>query len=438
MDHFEWLRKTKRRNECGGCWKNSISNFLLRIIIVGTLLSLLWGCTVYFYATRLLQAELFRQLDEVGETLVNGAIVSFNEIDPRAVDHLIDAFGRLRKDFGIISLDLYDTGHKSVYHYENESKAFETYRLKTAASLSMPSGDRDEYSIYKFGDEMYCRFFRPIYKSGKFLGSVDIMVVLSQKVAGYFKKALILAMTHTAGTIFTMALVLYPLVHASYRKLRRSSRDLLESNLSIIKALGNAIAERDSNTDEHNYRVTYFSLCLADRLSLPAPSVRALMKGAFLHDVGKIGICDDILRKPSSLSFNEFMMMKTHVQKGAMMVRGIPWLQDAIDVIRFHHERYDGSGYPMGIAGMEIPLIARIFAVADVFDALISDRSYKHALPYGNAIEILRQTSSQFDPTVLARFMQISKQLFHDASTMQKRELEYYLSERLDRLFLRP
>ncbi|WP_459903884.1 HD-GYP domain-containing protein, partial [Desulfosarcina cetonica] len=209
----------------------------------------------------------------------------------------------------------------------------------------------------------------------------------------------------------------------------------LKSHLYTIKALGNAIAKRDSETDEHNFRVTYFSLCLAEQLHLSAQSIQSLVKGAFLHDIGKIGIRDNILLKPSSLSNEEIAIMKSHVEQGVKIVNDIPWLGDAIDVIRFHHERYDGSGYPSGIIGEQIPIVARIFAVVDVFDALISERPYKHAISYDNAIEILKQDSRRFDPLVLSRFLEISEALYNDRITMKKVELEMHLIGKLSNYF---
>ncbi|BBO73065.1 hypothetical protein DSCW_04820 [Desulfosarcina widdelii] len=209
----------------------------------------------------------------------------------------------------------------------------------------------------------------------------------------------------------------------------------MESHLYTIKALGNAIANRDSETGEHNYRVTYFSLCLAEQLHLSSQSIQSLVKGAFLHDIGKIGIRDNILLKPSSLSNDEFTIMKTHVEQGVRIVNDIPWLQDSIDVIRFHHERYDGSGYPLGIAGQQIPIIARVFAVADVFDALISERPYKHAISYNDAIKTLKQNSQGFDPLVLSSFLEISELEYNTIITMEKNELEMHLIGKLSNYF---
>lgn len=241
---------------------------------------------------------------------------------------------------------------------------------------------------------------------------------------------------NTIGTICIITLVLYPLIHASYRTLRKNGRELLESNIYTIQALGNAIAERDSTTDEHNYRVTYFSLCLGEALNLPQASMQTLVKGAFLHDVGKIGIRDDILLKPAGLSSEEYETMKTHVGQGVRIVDDIPWLRDSKDVIRFHHERYDGGGYPLGISGSRIPIVARIFSLVDVFDALISKRPYKSAMSYDEAIGILRRQRQQFDPLVFSRFIEISKSLYESAVSIGKREYDICLTEKIKQYFI--
>ena len=237
------------------------------------------------------------------------------------------------------------------------------------------------------------------------------------------------------GTIFIIMLILCPLIYTSYRTIKKDRYELLKSNIYTILALGNAIAERDNNTDEHNYRVTYFSLCLGEAMNLNRHSLRTLVKGAFLHDVGKIGVCDNILLKTSRLSNEEYEDMKTHVQKGVCIVNDIPWLQDSKDVIRFHHERYDGSGYPLGIKGNQIPIVARIFSIVDVFDALISKRPYKDAMSYDDAIKVIRKQNQQFDPQVFASFLKISKYLYYRALSMGKREYDICLTEKITQYF---
>jgi len=425
-------RETPNTN---GRWNNLISNFFFRIMVSGLLLSLFWGWMVYLYQIQQVEKELFQQLEKTSRSLINGQSVPFNRMDTRVFKKFIEISGRQLHDFRIVMLDIYDIDRLNIFHYDTDSENIKEIHGKKTKLRSSPFSDQNEHLIFKLQDEIYFQFFSPIYDDQQFLGSVDIMVAVGPRIVRQSRKALIIALLHAIGTISTMALVLYPLIHTSYRKLRRNSRELLESHLYTIKALGNVIAKRDSDTDEHNYRVTYASLCLADQLNLPEQSIQSLVKGAFLHDVGKIGIRDNILLKPSSLSNEEFTIMRTHVEQGVQIVNDIPWLEDSIDVIRFHHERYDGSGYPLGIAGQQIPLVARIFAVVDVFDALISKRPYKPALRFQDAIKILKQNHKQFDPSVLSSFLEISNSIYLQAASMGKLELETHLTTKLYNYF---
>jgi HD-GYP domain-containing protein (c-di-GMP phosphodiesterase class II) len=191
------------------------------------------------------------------------------------------------------------------------------------------------------------------------------------------------------------------------------TENLVESNVETLRVIGSAIAKRDSDTDSHNYRVTIYSVELAERIALKPNIIQGLIKGAFLHDVGKIGISDQILLKPDKLSRSEYETMKLHVQHGLDIVRQSEWLKDAVDVVGFHHEKFSGEGYPNGLNGREIPVNARIFAIADVFDALTSQRPYKERLSLATSMEILNQgRGSHFDPALLDSFSEIAPALY--------------------------
>jgi len=204
----------------------------------------------------------------------------------------------------------------------------------------------------------------------------------------------------------------------------------------LMRSLGNAIAKRDSDTDIHNYRVTYYAIALAEAMALPEREIAHLVVGAFLHDVGKIGIPDNILLKPGKLSDDEFKVMKTHVLLGIDIVDGDPWLQCAVPTIRSHHERFDGSGYPDGLTGKDIPIVARVFAVVDVFDALTSERPYKPALPFEDAMVMIDEGSGRhFDPEVVELFHSIAPRLFQTAASAEESLLKELLGKSLARYF---
>ncbi len=197
--------------------------------------------------------------------------------------------------------------------------------------------------------------------------------------------------------------------------LEEASRALQQANIGVLEVLGSAISKRDHGTIAHNYRVTFYALKLGQATGHPEPLLKSLIKGAFLHDVGKIGISDAILLKKSGLTDTEFETMKNHVRHGSDIISGYPWLTDCIDVVLHHHEKFDGTGYIAGLKGFEIPINARIFAVADVFDALTSARPYKPALSYDETMDIMKKgRGSHFDPDIFDGLVALGEELRHE------------------------
>lgn len=194
--------------------------------------------------------------------------------------------------------------------------------------------------------------------------------------------------------------------------------DLVIGNLQMLQALGDAVAIRDTGTSDHNLRVTLYAQELGEAVGLDRDSRKALMKGSFLHDVGKIGIRDEILLKTGKLTPEERDTMHSHVLYGCRIIDGVKWLEDAHDVVRHHHERFDGDGYPDHLAGDEVPLNARIFAVADVFDALISERPYKPALSKEETLQKMGdERGTHFDPHLFDVFCGISEDIYQNITS---------------------
>jgi len=214
--------------------------------------------------------------------------------------------------------------------------------------------------------------------------------------------------------------LLYPVVVTLLHRVSSLSARLFEANLEMLNVLGSAVAKRDSDTDSHNYRVTIISVKLAEKLGLSKQKIQRLIKGAFLHDVGKIGIEDDILHKPGRLNEDEFTEMKNHVPYGVDIVARADWIKEAIDIVGYHHEKYDGSGYGKGLKGDQIPGITRIFSIADVFDALTSRRPYKEPFSFEKTMDIIRSgKGNHFDPVYVDAFETIAFSMFE---TYAKRE----------------
>ena len=230
--------------------------------------------------------------------------------------------------------------------------------------------------------------------------------------------------------------VLYPVVIRLSSENQRKAQEVLESHISMMEALGRAIAKRDSNTGAHNYRVAWISATLAETLGIKGDGMQALIAGSFLHDAGKIGIPDAILLKPGKLTDDEMDLMRTHVAMGEEIITGGGWLDGAREVVACHHEKWDGSGYPRGLVGEAIPLVARIFAIVDVFDALCSKRPYKDPLPLNEVMDILQKGSGiHFDPKLLKVFSSIASKVYEATIHATEAEVRALMKEMVRRHF---
>lgn len=255
-------------------------------------------------------------------------------------------------------------------------------------------------------------------------GQAEIVFVPAPAVLAAMERKTFYTVGAVAFVALATAALLYPVILRLTNRLVAFSRNLQAANFETLALLGCAVAKRDSDTDEHNYRVTLYALRMGEAIGLDAAGMRALAKGAFLHDVGKIAIRDSILLKPGRLTGEEFEVMKTHVRHGLDVVARSTWLSDAKDVVGCHHEKFDGKGYPNGTSGRDIPLTARIFTVADVFDALTSRRPYKDALSCAEALDVLRRGRSRhFDPEIVDVFTDMAPSLHERYAHRSGRDL---------------
>jgi putative nucleotidyltransferase with HDIG domain len=205
------------------------------------------------------------------------------------------------------------------------------------------------------------------------------------------------------------------LVTARTEMLHQAVADLERSYDITLEALGDALDLKDAETEGHSKRVTAFTIALARGMGLPLEQIRVIARGAFLHDIGKMAIPDAILLKPGDLKSDEQRIMREHCARGYQMLRKIPFLQEAAEIVFSHQEHYDGSGYPRGLEGEQIPLGARIFSIADTLDAITSDRPYRKARSFHAARgEIKRCSGSQFDPRVVDVYLGLPDQLWED------------------------
>lgn len=204
-------------------------------------------------------------------------------------------------------------------------------------------------------------------------------------------------------------------VQARTEMLRQAMDDLEHSYDITLEALGDALDLKDSETEGHSKRVTAYTIALARAMGIKPAEIKVIARGAFLHDIGKMAIPDEILRKPGALSPEEQRIMREHCTQGYHILRKIPFLSEAAEIVFSHQEHFDGSGYPNGLQGAEIPIGARIFAVADTLDAITSDRPYRKARSFDVAREeVLRCSGTQFDPAVVEVFLKIPNELWHE------------------------
>jgi putative nucleotidyltransferase with HDIG domain len=198
------------------------------------------------------------------------------------------------------------------------------------------------------------------------------------------------------------------LVSERTEQLSIALRDLEQSYDHTLEALGGALDAKDAETEGHCQRVTAFTIEIARRMGVDKGLMRHIARGAFLHDIGKMGVPDQILRKPGPLTDEERQIMRRHCEIGYSVLERIPFLKEAAEIVLSHQECYDGSGYPRGLKGEQIPLGARIFAIADTLDAMISDRPYRKAQPISAVrAEVQKFCGRQFDPRVVEVFLSI-------------------------------
>jgi putative nucleotidyltransferase with HDIG domain len=216
------------------------------------------------------------------------------------------------------------------------------------------------------------------------------------------------------------------LVEHRTAELDKALDSLEDAYRSTLRALTAALETRDSETHGHSERVVTYSLRLGREYGLSNAQMKALEFGSLLHDIGKIGVPDSILRKPAKLTDEEWVSMREHPLHGQQILRGIEFLEGAARVVAQHHEKWDGSGYPLGLRSEEIDLCARIFAVADAFDAMTSDRVYRRGKSYEAASQELDDWAGrQFDPKVIEVFHRVPKddwEELHRLSLLPKNE----------------
>ena len=298
-------------------------------------------------------------------------------------------------------------------------------RIPSDARVAMRTRTPQTALVQPFGSApATVKVWTPLVSAkGRVVGTAEVALdeaVLDQATAG-FGRTIWVAVLAVLGVLW---LTLAVLVRGASWRLRRQnddlesrSRELLESTrqleetlLETVATLNAAVEARDPYTAGHSQRVRRIALAVGRELGLSAKQLGALATAAVFHDIGKIGMPDAILTKPDTLSRAESTLMREHVTRGAEIVSRIASFQDSVPAVRHHHERWDGRGYPDGLAGNAIPLDAAIIGLADAWDAMVTDRPYRSALQLSQALDEIRAgRGRQFNPAVVDAFLVVAK-----------------------------
>ncbi len=404
---------------------NSLYRFIFRVISVFILSSTAWIFLIKYYYSFQISSQLEQEIRKHKEK-----IRLLYNLSPRDVEKKIN---EIDKNDVVEYMEFYDENKTLLYSYEKQS---DIKRLKDFIKRFKNSSFNSDHELLPaLNDNLYLYHQSFInFKNEKIY--YKVLVKLDDKTREIIRNDVQETLWILVITTFILFISIFPIVYSQYKSMIQKQKQLINSNINTLISLGNAIAKRDSDTNEHNYRVTYYSLKIAQEMKLDDEKIKALIKGAFLHDVGKIAIRDNILLKTSRLTPEEFEIMKTHVNEGIDIVRNDPWLEDAQRVIQNHHERVDGKGYPNSRKGKEIPIEARIFAVADVFDALTSKRPYKEPFPLDKSIDIIREgAGSHFDEKVVREFESIYEIVYENVHDKEHAVLKDIFYENLKPYF---
>jgi HD-GYP domain-containing protein (c-di-GMP phosphodiesterase class II) len=386
-----------------------------RLAIVAILVASVAGTAAFVKGRRDVEAHVLDLALEQARSLERH-LGFMSETDPgarelrrrAAAEHVLDEHV-LNGHF--VAIEIYDADRRNVLAVSapDHEDAYTQVEMNLHAALL---GDTPTSRRVTVAGAPFLQVFAPLGGGRPAVAYFEGIYEVAPEALATLNRGVLELVVAVVGAIFATALALYPVILALGRHLVHKSGELAHANMAILAALGSAVAKRDRDTNAHNYRVTIYAIRLGVAVGLSRDQIRALVKGAFLHDVGKIAVADAILQKPGPLTPDEKRAMQAHVAHGMEIVGGAHWLEDAVEVVQFHHEKVDGTGYPYGLLGEEIPIVARVFAIVDVFDALTTRRPYKAPAPLGVAVEILeRGRGTSFDPALLDTFLALAPDL---------------------------
>ncbi|MDP2839876.1 MAG: HD domain-containing phosphohydrolase, partial [Syntrophales bacterium] len=410
---------------------------IVRLLLAWIILSVLIGSVVFFMEMRKIDAYVVALALEESRDFERGHSNFLNNPDQLHLERLREETRKHIKDEHFIAVKLYNRDREMIVEANHPDARLIEEKINSHRLDIVMADDVHFKKFYGKGGQIYVMVQVPLKTTGRETdGYFEGVYKADPRTMAEIKSRILLSLLQVVVIIFFTALAIYPIVLFLNRGLIRMTGDLYRANVGMLKVLGGAIAKRDSDTNIHNYRVTIYAVRLAETIGLKRENIAGLIKGSFLHDVGKIAISDRILLKPGKLTDEEMAIMKTHVHHGVDIVGHYGWLKDSADVVRYHHEKFDGSGYEAGLKGHDIPINARIFAVADVFNALTSRRPYKEPFALEEAMRILMEgRENHFDPALVDSFAGIADSLYEEINGAGDKLLEDTLDELIDRYF---
>lgn len=409
-------------------FKKSIYRLIIkRLFWVSTLIAVLFSVVSYYHSKQMvydavvhvssaqitfIKGKLLEYIKTHPEKNINSALQSAISYSPATELHI--------KEGEFVYVVLYDEKFEKIAIHEHkgiqDKETIENYIFNNIKGHTPHNLSETEFQSTTINGKNYIEIHDTVLTDHEgAVISLRALFALSdladQSIRNFTLKNILLVIFIVGGT----TLFLFPVVTMFFQRIANYSCRLLTAHIQTMQALGEAIAKRDIDTSYHNYRVTLYSVILAEYIGFPQEKMKSLIKGSFLHDVGKIGIRDDILLTNKRFSPEQRDIMKSHVTLGIDIISRSNWLQDAADIVAHHHEKFDGSGYPANLKGKTIPEGARIFAIVDIFDALTSRRPYKEPLSYADTISCMEKDfDGHFDPEIFKNFIKIAEELYSE------------------------
>ncbi len=429
-----------------------VQQFAVRSLVFVIVMALALGFSITFAVRDFAASLASRVAVATADTIVTHA-VGVGDLSkypiPGSLRRDLDAIaGGDLSDAGITAIKLWNTDGVLLYSSEgkDEGRSFSDHpSLKAALGGEMsvevePKARREnEAQIAEAGSLI--EVYAPLMRGGRVIGAFEVYqdyTPVEQSIARFLALMwAIIALGSIPAYFLQLTLVkrtadelldVKGVLAEVHRRLRDSMQDIELHSIGTLQALVSAVDAKDSYTARHSIAVTDYAVAIARRLGLPAEQITDVERAGLLHDIGKIGTPESILLKPEKLTDEEFSVMTEHSAMSGHIVEAVPFLAGLTPVIRGHHERWDGSGYPDGLAGERIPLLARVLAVADAFDAMTSERPYRTPISVEVArAELVRCAGSQFDPAVVEALLAALdagevKVVVHDEVSRSRRE----------------